>query len=204
MSDADNARRGQRQVTAFLKTTLDFELDLGLLVRAIGSPPDDEAVKKVCQIFRSQLDENKDRTQKGEHALVRRGEVMPKTFMNYVAIQMLQSYVLTSKPVVLDLWMLFVVLTGYEDYGQNEARLPQHRLDAIVYRAGHPDAGVREIAKAVGVAPSTVSRWLHDDKHFNWFVERLRGNPKEIEARAAEIEARETSETTADSDIDTK
>ena len=107
--------------------------------------------------------------------------------MNYVATQMLLSYVLTSKPVVFDLWMLFGDLTGYEDYGQNEARLPQHRSDAIIYRAGHPNSSAREIAKAVGVAPTTVGRWLRDDKHFNWLVERLREQPKEIEARAKEI-----------------
>ena len=186
MSDADKAQRGQRQVTAFLKTKLDFELDLDLLIRAIGGPPDDEAVKEVCQIFRSHLDESKDRTQKGEHALVRRGGVIPKNFINYVAIQILSSYVLASKPVTLDLWMLFVSLTGYEDYGQNEARRPRHRSDAMLYRAGHPNSSAREIAKAVGVAPSTVSRWLNEDKHFNWFVERLREHPKEIEARAKE------------------
>jgi len=38
------------------------------------------------------------------------------------------------------------------------------RMDAINYLREHPGAGVREIAQAVGVAPSTVSRWKKQGK----------------------------------------
>ena len=47
---------------------------------------------------------------------------------------------------------------------QRSERRYVKRMDALNYVREHPGAGVRETAQAVGVAPSTVSRWRKQNR----------------------------------------
>lgn len=46
----------------------------------------------------------------------------------------------------------------------NSDRRYIQRLEAIQYLKEHPNAGIRELARAVQVSPSTVTRWKQNGK----------------------------------------
>ena len=83
-------------------------------------------------------------------------------------------------PIPTDLYFLIEEILDTYDFGQNEARQPRLYFLAVLYVARHPDDSVRAVAKALSVAPSTVSRWMKEDL-FSSLVDDFRANPQHLQ-----------------------
>lgn len=69
-----------------------------------------------------------------------------------------------SVPLPQELVELLQLVLGQDRPPSRRERAFPARCDAVEYCRTHPDAGVREIARAVSVSASTVSRWIKDKK----------------------------------------
>lgn len=68
----------------------------------------------------------------------------------------------------------------------NKNGAPTKRDEIRAYAAGHPEASQRAIAKALGVSPTTVNKWLKPDpepEHGKTAAERLDGVKRYVESR---------------------
>ena len=119
----------------------------------------------------------KDFEEEGGNSPVRVGGHIPKSFIAFLAARMLKLHMAYEAPVGKHLYFLFEELLDIPDFGRHEVRMPRRYMLAIVYLARHPKASFRTAGKALGVAPSTISRWMQED-HFRWLLDNLRNNPQ--------------------------
>ena len=69
---------------------------------------------------------------------------------------------------------------------RNKDGAPTKRDEIRAYAAEHPEASQRAIAKALGVSPTTVNKWLKPDpepEHGKIAAERLDGAKRYVESR---------------------
>ena len=92
------------------------------------------------------------------------GEALPDSLIGNYAYRMLRACARNHVPPPNELADLMQLLLKQDRPPQRSERRYVKRMDALNYVREHPGAGVREIAQAVGVAPSTVSRWRKQNR----------------------------------------
>ena len=93
-----------------------------------------------------------------------RGAFLPDSLIGNFAYRMLRACGRNGLPPPPERVELMQLLLKQDRPPQRSERRFEKRMNAINYLREHPGAGVREIAQAVGVAPSTVSRWKKQGK----------------------------------------
>ena len=140
---------------------LEFDPDL---IRAACADGDEAAIVEFCTTLSGNLVQRETLTRQGETHLVVRGEFLPDSLIGNFAYRMLRACSRNGLPPPTELVDLMQLLLKQDRPPQRSERRFVKRMDAINYLREHPGAGVREIARAVGVAPSTVSRWKKQGK----------------------------------------
>jgi hypothetical protein len=110
-------------------------------------------------------------------APVRRGLLLPKSFIATTAMQMLRTYSVNEEPPPVPLVELLSLLLDEGNYGVREHRAPYQKERATILVACDEGISNRELANAVGVSLSTISSWRNDPE-FTGFAAALRENPK--------------------------
>ena len=100
----------------------------------------------------------------GERQLVSRGHALPDSLINNFAYRMLKACRHQELVPPSELVELIQCQLNQDRAPAGAARRYVQRCEAIAFKADHPAAGVNEIARAVGVNPSTISRWLRAKK----------------------------------------
>jgi hypothetical protein len=108
-------------------------------------------------------------------APVRVGGELPQSVISELAADLLEGCHDNGVPPGLELTLLIRELLSASKQKSGMSRKVRQREDAIFALALHPEIGVRELAKIVGVAPSTVSKWIRDDQEFMQWVGEIRG-----------------------------
>jgi len=134
------------------------------LIRAACADGDEGAIVEFCTTLSGNLVQRETLTRQGETHLVVRGEFLPDSLIGNFAYRMLRACGRNGLPPPTELVDLMQLLLKQNRPPQRSERRFVKRMDAINYLREHPGAGVREIARAVGVAPSTVSRWKKQGK----------------------------------------
>ena len=134
------------------------------LIQAACSDGDARAIEEFSTTLSGNLVQRETRTRQGETQLVARSEALPDSLIGNYAYRMLRACSRSRVPPPNELVELMQLLLKQDRPPQRSERRFVKRVDAIDYVRGHPGAGVREIAQAVGVAPSTVSRWRKQNR----------------------------------------
>ena len=134
------------------------------LIRAACTDGDARAIEEFSTTLSGNLVQRETRTRQGETQLVVRGEALPDSLIGNYAYRMLRACARNHVPPPNELADLMQLLLKQDRPPQRSERRYVKRMDALNYVREHPGAGVREIAQAVGVAPSTVSRWKKQGK----------------------------------------
>ena len=129
------------------------------LIRSACANGNKAAVEELSNILVNNIHLRDTRTKSGSTHLVMRGEFLSDSLIGNFAYRMLRACNQTDLPppkVLVDLMQL--LLDQSRPPAKSERRYVQ-RLEAINYLKDNPKAGIREIARAVRVSPSTISRW---------------------------------------------
>ena len=133
-------------------------------IRAACADGDKAAIEDFSTTLSGNLVNREKRIRQGETHLVVRGEFLPDSLIGNFAYRMLRACSRNGLPPPTELVDLMQLLLKQDRPPQRSERRYVKRMDAINYLREHPGAGVREIAQAVGVAPSTVSRWRKQNR----------------------------------------
>ena len=128
------------------------------------SDGDARAIEEFSTTLSGNLVQRETRTRQGETQLVVRGEALPYSLIGNYAYRMLRACARNQVPPPNGLADLMQLLLKQDRPPQRSERRYVKRMDALNYVREHPGAGVREISQAVGVAPSTISRWRKQKK----------------------------------------
>ena len=139
------------------------EFDPEVIVAAC-TDGDESAIEELCATLSGNLVQRETRSKQGETHLVVRGESLPDSLIGNYAYRMLRACARSHVPPPTELVDLLQLLLKQDRPPQRSERRFVKRMDTIDYVREHPGAGVREIAQAVDVAPSTVSRWRKQGK----------------------------------------
>ena len=126
------------------------------LIRAACADGHEGAIVEFCTTLSGNLVHRETLTRQGETHLVVRGEFLPDSLIGSFAYRTLRACGQNGLPPPPELVELMQLLLKQDRPPQRSERRYVKRMDAINYLREHPGAGVREIAQAVGVAPSTV------------------------------------------------
>jgi len=118
-----------------------------------------DAIVELSGILSADLRYRRLKSERGDTQLVERGEHLPDSLISNFAYRMVQACHRESQAPPEELVELLQLVLGQDRPPAKSDRRYIQRLEAIQYVRQHPDAGVRQIAAAVGVSPSTVSRW---------------------------------------------
>ena len=133
-------------------------------IRAACADGDKAAIEDFSTTLSGNLVNREKRIRQGDTHLVVRGEFLPDSLIGNFAYRMLRACSRNGLPPPTELVDLMQLLLKQDRPPQRSERRFVKRMDAINYLREHPGAGVREIARAVGVAASTVSRWKKQGK----------------------------------------
>ena len=134
------------------------------LIRAACTDGDPRAIEEFSTTLSGNLVQRETRTRQGETQLVVRGQALPDRLIGNYAYRMLRAGARNHVPPPNELADLMQLLLKQDRPPQRSERRYVKRMEALNYVREHPGAGVREIAQAVGVAPSTVSRWRKQNR----------------------------------------
>ena len=134
------------------------------LIEAACSDGDKAAIEEICTTLIGNLLRRTARAREGETHLVMRGKFLADRLIGNFAYRMLRACSRNNLPPPDELVELIQQLLKQDHPPQRSERRYAQRMDAKNLVRKNPGAGVREIAEAVGVAPSTVSRWKKDGK----------------------------------------
>jgi len=93
-----------------------------------------------------------------------RGKTIRESDVNKLAIELATAYEQMGQPLYLGLIRLLARQLRVPGHGRSTERKPDEIVKAKEYLESCPGAADREIARAVGVAPSTVMRWFRKGK----------------------------------------
>ena len=133
-------------------------------IRAACADGDKAAIEDFSTTLSGNLVNREKRIRQGETHLVVRGEFLPDSLIGNFAYRMLRACARNHVPPPNELTDLMQLLLKQDRPPQRSERRYVKRMEALNYVREHPGAGVREIAQAVGVAPSTVSRWRKQNR----------------------------------------
>jgi len=133
-------------------------LDLSLITAACRNG-ELGAIAELSGVLSNDLRHRHIKVQRGDTQLVGRGEHLPDSLIANFAYRMVQACHRESLTPPKDLVELLQLVLRQDRPPANSQRRYVHRLEAIRYLREHPTAGVRDIALAVGVNPSTITRW---------------------------------------------
>ena len=117
------------------------------------------AVTELSVVLSNDIRHRKTKSQRGDSQLVARGEHLPESLTSNFAYRMVQACHREGQALPKDLVELLQLILKQDRPPAKSDRRYIQRLEAIQFVRQNPKAGVRQIAAAVGVAPSTVSRW---------------------------------------------
>jgi hypothetical protein len=134
------------------------------LIRAACADGDQGAIEEFSTTLSSNLAHREILTRQGETHLVARGKILPDSLISNFAYRMLRACGRKDLPPPAVLVDLMQRLLKQDRPPQRSERRYVQRMEAINHLKEFPGAGVRAIARAVGVRPSTVSRWKKQGK----------------------------------------
>jgi len=135
-----------------------------ILIRRACGDGDICAIIHFSNILSTHIRHREARIRKGAVHVVSKGEFLGDSIIGNFAYRMCKACHREGiAPPVELIELLQLVLKQDRKPSRSDRRYLQ-RLHAMEYIEQHPTAGVREIARTVGVAPSTVTRWKRDDK----------------------------------------
>ncbi len=138
-------------------------IDMALVKLACGDGNID-AISELSLDLLSNVNRRRAQIKTGEMQLVSRGHALADSLINNFAYRMIKACCHQALAPPSELVELIQCQLNQDRAPSRSARRYVQRCEAIAFKADHPDAGVNEIARAVGVNPSTVSRWLQAEK----------------------------------------
>lgn len=129
------------------------------LIRAACNHGNKAAVEELSDTLVNNIRLRDTRTKRGDTHLVMRGAFLSDRLIGNFAYRMLRACSRTDLPPPETLVDLMQQLLRQDRPPAKSERRYTQRLEAIGYLNENPNAGIREIARTVGVNPSTVGRW---------------------------------------------
>ncbi len=140
--------------------------DLNLINSACGEGNATAIAKlsgKIAMLCDSARVALRDRQPSQKHPVIRDNEISDSEAANF-AYRMLKACAQRKIPPPSELVDLFQIILKQDRPPHRRTRRWVQREDAQRYLYKNPNAKVRDIACYVNVAPSTVSRWLKDER----------------------------------------
>jgi hypothetical protein len=147
-----------------------FGIDKLLVMRALDHDPKeswqtqemDSACDELALVLLEKIIERKSVEESGETHAVGRGKAIPDSLVNEVALLMLASCAWDEFGPPFSLAVLLrAQLDRLGISTKLDVDVEPRQLAAVLLKSA-PKLSIRKIAKAIGVAPSSVSRWQHE------------------------------------------
>lgn len=134
------------------------------IIRAACSAGDLSAIKDLSTTLSSNLRHRRSRSDAGKTHLASTGKFFSDSLLRHFTYRMLRSCQSNDLSPPLELIELLQLVLSQDRPPSKSDRKYIASLEAREFLKTNPDAGIREIAREVGVAPSTVTRWKRDSK----------------------------------------
>ncbi len=129
------------------------------LIKGACADGDMAAMEDICTTLSGNIRQRQAQVEQSETQLVGRGEFLSDSLIANFAYRMLRACQQNNISPPVGLVDLFQLLLKQDRRPQRSELRYLQRMDALAFLQDHPEAGVREIARSVGVSPSTVTRW---------------------------------------------
>jgi hypothetical protein len=165
-----------------------YGFDQTLLARSLGVEVDERAIVELAlQLLEARADRDS-MEREGKTHLVRRQQAVPDSFINELALQMLGALMESDLPVSQPLYVLLRVQMNAGGYPANAPRDMHARKLAAIILGSDSSIAIRRLARALGVNPSTISRWRNDPKFQEEVVEAHRARLQNVSALIDKLE----------------
>jgi len=148
----------ERNLTERIKAS---ELDQDLLARA-AFVKDRDAIAEISRQIVVRIENRRSLRRAGSTHLVRRQQTMSEEDQRLFAGAMLESCLHYALVPPTELIQLCIMLFGLDLPVKNRTPGAWLRTNALRYWAAHPNASLREVARAIKVSPTTISTLMKD------------------------------------------